>query len=160
MSTNSDSLNWTTTLRTFKASPLLFTIQRICILSALFVVIFTIKDVIQNNTTPTHQNIFIVILFTTSALLIRTPQRHITIREASLEVGDSIFGIPTSYKEIVKNEKSTFCRRKQNKRWTGIEIINDNSAQVLTYIKTNSVDEILLTHKLKSPPVKSEIVNE
>ena len=150
MSIDSNNLYWTTTLPTFRSSPLLFTIQRICFVSALFVFFFTVKDSIQNDIAPSFQNISLIIGFLIAAIIARTPKRHISLSNSTLEVGDSVFGIPASYKSIKKNEKSMLLRRKQNKRWTSVEIVNENSSHVLTYMITNTVDEILLIHKLKT----------
>lgn len=148
--TDSDTHSLLHTFKTYKTSPLIFTLQRLGFSSSIFIFLFTLKDSIQNNISPSIQNIVLCICFSLISILLRISKRHIAVNTRSIEVVDSFLGLSTYYKLIKKNEESQLHRRHQNSRWNAVEIVNGDLFTVLTYVKKNSLEEVLLIDALKS----------
>ena len=141
--------NGSFTFRSVLGSPLLWSIQQLCGFSFVVILFISAMDAFSNRIYPSTQNILLSLLFLSLIILIRAFTRRIVISANNIVIGDAIGSFATFYREISINEASQLFQRKAG-RWISIEIVNNDQFQVLTHVKANSLEAVLLVDKLKS----------
>lgn len=136
-------------LSSVHGSPLLWALQQISAGACIFLSFITANDSLSNHIYPSAQNIALSAGFLAFVILLRSFKRDIAISNRKVRVGDSIGRYPTFYQEIELSQDTQLFRRNMG-RWVSIEIVTNQNFLVLTRLKKNSIDAIILTEQLKS----------